>query len=154
MSADTSRSLEARGLLLLAAVVTRAMGYAEGGRLSREMGSWRVLSWALVLAFPFLLVPIFLRVREHGLHASPVAWAAFVYMGVVGMFLAFWAWYEGLALGGVGRVSQVQLLQPLLTIAAAWLLLGEHVAPSMIVAAALVVASVAAGRRASIGSSR
>jgi drug/metabolite transporter (DMT)-like permease len=71
-------------------------------------------------------------------------------MGVVSMFFAFWAWYQGLALGGVARVSQVQLLQPFLTIAASWLMLGEHIGPSTLVAALIVVATVAIGRRASI----
>jgi drug/metabolite transporter (DMT)-like permease len=66
------------------------------------------------------------------------------------MFFAFWTWYRGLALGGVARVSQVQLLQPFLTIAAAWALLGEHIAASTLVAALVVVAIVAVGRRASI----
>jgi drug/metabolite transporter (DMT)-like permease len=141
-------------LLLLAAVVTCAMGYAEGGRLSRELGGWRVISWALVLACPFLAVPVALSAGAHGLHASPGAWAALAYMGVVSMFLAFWAWYEGLASGGVARVSQVQLLQPFLSLGAAWLLLGERISPSMLVAAIFVVASVAVGRRASIASAR
>jgi len=137
-------------LLLLAAVATCAMGYAEGGRLSRELGGWRVISWALVLACPFLAIPVGLSAWKHGLHASAGAWAAFAYMGVVSMFLAFWAWYRGLALGGVARVSQVQLLQPFLTIAAAWAILGEHVSPLTLIAALVVVATVALGRRASI----
>jgi drug/metabolite transporter (DMT)-like permease len=109
-----------------------------------------VLSWALVLAAPFLAIPVGLSARTHGLHASLGAWAAFAYMGVVSMFLAFWAWYRGLALGGVARVSQVQLLQPFLTIAAAWAILGEHISPSTLVTALVVVAIVALGRRAPI----
>jgi drug/metabolite transporter (DMT)-like permease len=146
--------LTAADLLLLAAVVTCAMGYAEGGRLSRELGSWRVLSWALVLACPFLAVPVAVSVWEHGLHASLGAWAAFAYMGVVSMFLAFWAWYEGLSLGGVARVSQTQLLQVFLTLAAARFINGENIAPSMLVAATVVVACVAVARRAPIGVAR
>lgn len=141
-------------LLLLAAVVTCALGYAEGGRLSRELGSWRVLCWALVLACPFLALPAAWAASAHGLHASLGAWLAFAYMGVVSMFLAFWAWYEGLALGGVARVSQVQLLQVFMSIAAARLILGERIAPSMLVAAAFVVAAVAAGRKAAIGTAK
>ncbi len=137
-------------LLMLAAVAACAVGYAEGGRLARELGGLRVLSWALVLAAPFLAVPVGLSAWRHGLHASLGAWLAFAYMGVVSMFFAFWAWYRGLALGGVARVSQVQLLQPFLTIAAAWALLGEHIAPSTLIAALIVVAIVAVGRRASI----
>ncbi len=137
-------------LLLLAAVATCAVGYAEGGRLSRELGGWRVISWALVLASPFLSVPVAVSAWRHGLHAPAGAWAALAYMGVVSMFLAFWAWYEGLALGGVARVSQLQLLQPFMTIAFAGLALGEHISPATLVAALFVVASVALGRRSSI----
>jgi drug/metabolite transporter (DMT)-like permease len=137
-------------LLLLGAVATCSFGYAEGGNLSRELGGLRVISWALVLAAPFLAIPVVYVGWKHGLHASAGAWAAFGYMGVVSMFFAFWAWYQGLALGGVARVSQVQLLQPFLTIAASWLMLGEHIGPSTLVAALIVVATVAIGRRASI----
>jgi drug/metabolite transporter (DMT)-like permease len=141
----------ARGdLFLLAAVAACALGYAEGGRLSRELGGLRVLSWALVIAAPFLAIPVGLSAWRHGLHASIGAWAAFAYMGVVSMFFAFWAWYRGLALGGVARVSQVQLLQPFLTIAAAWAILGEHISPATLVTALVVVAIVALGRRAPI----
>lgn len=140
----------AADLLLLIAVATCALGYAEGGRLSRELGGLRVISWALLLASPFLAVPVALSARSHGLHASAGAWAAFAYMGVISMFLAFWAWYEGLAQGGVARVSQLQLLQPFLTIAASWLMLGEHISASTIVAALIVVATVAIGRRAPV----
>lgn len=141
-------------LLLLGAVVTCAAGYAEGGRLARELGGWRVISWALVLAFPFLAVPVAASVWSHGLHAPAGGWAALAYMGVVSMFLAFGLWYEGLALGGVARVSQLQLLQPFLTIVFAWAALGETHSPATLVAAIFVVASVAVGRRSSIARTR
>jgi drug/metabolite transporter (DMT)-like permease len=137
-------------LLLLGAVAACSAGYAEGGRLSRQLGGLRVLSWALVLSAPVLAIPVALTAWRHGVHASPAAWAAFGYMGVISMFLAFWAWYRGLALGGVARVSQVQLLQPFLTIAASWALLGEHITPLTYVAAAAVAGTVALGRRAPV----
>jgi drug/metabolite transporter (DMT)-like permease len=137
-------------LLLLGAVAACSAGYAEGGRLSRQLGGLRVLSWALVLSAPVLAIPVALTAWRHGVRASPAAWAAFGYMGVISMFLAFWAWYRGLALGGVARVSQVQLLQPFLTIAASWALLGEHITPLTYVAAAAVAGTVALGRRAPV----
>lgn len=144
----------AADLLLLLAVATCALGYAEGGRLSREIGGWRVISWALVLAAPFLAAPVAWSIAHHGLHASASSWAAFGYMGIVSMFLAFGIWYEALAMGGVARVSQMQLLQPFLSIGAAWALLGEHIPISTLVASALVVGTVAVGRRASIARTR
>jgi drug/metabolite transporter (DMT)-like permease len=137
-------------LLMLGAVAACSLGYAEGGRLSRQLGGLRVLSWALVLAAPVLAIPVALSAWRHGVRASPAAWAAFGYMGVISMFLAFWAWYRGLALGGIARVSQVQLLQPFLTITASWALLGEHITPRTWVAALAVAAIVAVGRRAPV----
>ncbi len=137
-------------LLLLAAVATCSLGYAEGGRLSRELGGLRVISWALVLSSPFLAIPVALSAWNHPPHASAGAWAALAYMGIVSMYLAFWAWYEGLAQGGVARVSQMQLLQPFLTLAASWLILGERISGWTLAAALIVVATVAIGRRAPI----
>ena len=128
MVVENGARLVRADVFLLLAVATCGVGYAEGGRLSRELGGWRVLSWALVLAAPFLTVPVGMSIAAHGLHASPAAWGALAYMGIVSMFLAFWAWYHALAIGGVARVSQVQLVQPFLSLAAARFLLGERVA--------------------------
>lgn len=134
---------------LLVAVAAAAIGYAEGGRLARQLGGWQTICWALVLAAPFLTVPVGLAVvGQNLLQASAVAWGGFAYVSVVSMFLAFFAWYHGLALGGIARVGQVQLLQPLLTIAASALLLGEAVSPAVLLTAALIIGTVALGRKA------
>ena len=114
------------GLLVVAAVVC-GFGYAEGGRLSRELGGLATISWSLVLASPAIAVAVTLSGLASGLHASPLAWAAFGYTGVVSMFLGFWAWYHGLALGGIARVGQVQLLQVFFTLGWAHVLLHENV---------------------------
>lgn len=135
---------------LLGAVVAAALGYAEGGRLARTMGSWQVICWALVLAAPVLLVPVVLAVQTHGIDASPQAWLGFAYVSVVSMFLGFFAWYRGLALGGVARVGQIQLLQPFLTIGASAVLLGERITTLTIVVACVVAVIVAVGRRAGV----
>ena len=137
----------ADGLLALAAIAA-AIGYAEGGRLARTMGGWQVISWALVLAAPFVLVPTLLATDSRLAAAPPAAWACFAYVSVVSMFVGFFAWYRGLALGGIAAVGQVQLLQPFLTIFASALWLGEAIDPTTFVAAALVIASIAVGRRA------
>ena len=141
------RPQPADGLLALAAI-SAAIGYAEGGRLARTLGGWQVISWALVIAAPVVLVPTLLAVDARLATASPVAWACFAYVSVVSMFLGFFAWYRGLALGGIAAVGQVQLLQPFLTIFAAALLLGESIDPATFIAAALVIAAIAMGRRA------
>jgi drug/metabolite transporter (DMT)-like permease len=116
--------------------------------LARELGGWRVICWALILAAPFLLPPTVIAVARGGVAGDGQAWAAFAYVSVVSMFLGFFAWYRGLALGGIARVGQVQLIQPVLTLAWAVLLLGETVDLPTLIAALLVVATVALGRRA------
>jgi drug/metabolite transporter (DMT)-like permease len=143
-------ALQVADLLLLGAVAAAGMGYAEGARLARELGAWQVICWALVLAAPLLVVPVVIAAWQHGLAASPAAWLGFTYVSLVSQFLGFFAWYHGLAIGGVARVGQMQLVQPFMTIAASALLLGEAITPLTIVAALLVFAAVATGRRAAV----
>ena len=138
----------ADGLLVLA-VVAAAIGYAEGARLARTMGGWQVISWSLVIAVPVVAVPTAMSVDARLLSAPASAWVGFAYVSVVSMFLGFFVWYRGLAQGGIAAVGQVQLLQPFLTIFASALLLGEQIDSATIVAAALVIASIALGRRSS-----
>lgn len=133
--------------LLLAAVVLAALGYAEGGRLARALGAWRVICWALLLAAPVLALPVGIAVARHEGAVGAGAWLGFAYVSVVSMFLGFFAWYRGLALGGVARVGQVQLAQPVLTLLWAALLLGERINPPTVLASLLVIGSVALSRR-------
>lgn len=137
------------GLVLLA-VVVGALGYAEGGALARELGGWRVICWALVLSAPLLVPVVALTWGAHVLEASPRAWLGFGYVSTVSMFLGFFAWYRAMALAGVARVSQLQLLQPLLTLAWSALLLGEEVGRGTLGAALLVVLCVLGGVRARV----
>ena len=135
-------------LALLAAVAAAALGYAEGARLSRTLGGWQVISWALVLAAPFLLWPVADAVAGVELAAVPwQAWAAFAYVAVVSQFIAFFAWYRGLALGGIAKVGQLQLLQAFFTLGFAALLNGETIGWDTLGFALAVVACVAVGRR-------
>ncbi|WP_028266759.1 DMT family transporter [Arthrobacter sp. MA-N2] len=117
--------LDSADLLLLGSVLAAAMGYAEGGLLARELGAWQTVSWALVLALPLMAGLAALSLAQQPPSATPVQWAAFGYLGIVSMFLGFFAWYRGLALGPMARVSQIQLVQPVLSICWAGLLLGE-----------------------------
>jgi drug/metabolite transporter (DMT)-like permease len=120
--------LHGADLLLLGSVAAAAVGYAEGGLLARELGAWQTVSWALVIAAPLMVVLAAVSVIQQPPAATPAQWAAFTYLGVVSMFLGFFAWYRGLAIGPMSRVSQVQLIQPVLTICWAALLLGETLA--------------------------
>jgi drug/metabolite transporter (DMT)-like permease len=137
-------------LALIGAVFSAAVGYAEGGRLARELGGWQVISWALLISVPFLLWPV-AREFSPAMWKAPVeVWISFLYVAVVSQFLAFFAWYGGMALGGVARVSQLQYLQPFFTIVASVLLLGETITLSTAIVAVLVVFTVAQGRKAPV----
>lgn len=137
--------LEVGDLYMLLAVLLAAVGYAEGGRLARELDGWRVVSWALVFSLPFALIATLLAPWPTHL-PSPAAWLAFGYVSVVSMFLGFFAWYRGLALGGVARAGQVQLVQPVLTVVWSALLLGEGLDGRTVLAALLVVIIAALSR--------
>jgi drug/metabolite transporter (DMT)-like permease len=111
------------------------------------MGGWQVICWALVIAAPVVAVPTAMSVDARVLAAPAAAWAGFAYVSVVSMFLGFFAWYRGLAQGGIAAVGQVQLVQPFLTIFASAWLLGEPIDTATIAAAGLVIAAIALGRR-------
>ena len=143
-------ALTAADAFLLIGTALCALGYAEGGALSRELGGARTISWALVLSLP-LTIPVTLVITlVVPPDASAVAWLGFGYQGAISMFLGFFAWYAGLARGGVARVGQVQLAQPLLTLLLAALVLGERLTPVMLVAGVGVLACVAATQRARV----
>ncbi|GAC1324837.1 MAG: DMT family transporter [Collimonas sp.] len=143
-------SLQVADLALLAAVVAAAMGYAEGGRMSQTMGGQQVIAWALVLALPVLLPITVWLGWQYGVSASPKAWLGFAYVSLFSMFIGFFFWYKGLALGGIARVGQVQLLQPFLTLLGAALILGEALDSSNILFALTVLVVVAFGRKMAV----
>lgn len=137
-------------LALLGAVVAAAVGYAVGAQVARSLGGWQTISWALLLTQP-LVIPLVGVQQDWRLPSAPAeAWFSFAYVAVFSQFLGFFFWYRGLALGGISKVGQVQLLQTFLTLFFAWLLLGEAITPETLVFAALVVATVALGRRAKV----
>ncbi|WP_231945157.1 DMT family transporter [Agrococcus jejuensis] len=140
-------ALHGADLLLLLAVVAAAVGYAEGGVLARELGAWQTIAWALVVASPVMAALAGSSLLVAPAVASPQAWLAFAYLSVVSMLLGFVAWYRGLAIGPMARVSQLQLVQPTLSIAWAALLLGEVITVPTIVGGAVVVACAAVAVR-------
>jgi drug/metabolite transporter (DMT)-like permease len=140
-------SLSTVDLYLLAAVVLCGLGYAEGGRLARELGGARTICWALILSLPATVTIALGAATLHPPRANAAAWAAFGYLTVISMFLGFFAWYAGLARGGIARVGQIQLGQPVLTLLWSALLLGEAVTPASIGAALLVLGCVVLTQR-------
>ncbi|WP_279482666.1 DMT family transporter [Aureimonas sp. SK2] len=134
-------------LLMVAAVLVCGLGYAEGARLSRRLGGWQVISHALVLALPAMALVAVLTLPSDWSAVGAPAWMGLAYVSVFSMLVGFVFWYRGLALGGIAGVGQLQLLQPFLGLGLAGLLLGEPVAPAMIVVTLGVVACVAGARR-------
>ncbi|HYF18697.1 MAG TPA: DMT family transporter [Ramlibacter sp.] len=137
--------LHAADLLLLGAIACAAVGYAWGARLSQHMRAEHVICWALVLSLPVTLPLGWATLPQEPV--KPAAWWAFGYVAVFSMWIGFFAWYRGLALGGTVRVSQVQLLQPFLSLFFAVPLLGERLEPATVGFALAVLATVFAGRQ-------
>ena len=134
------------GLMLLAIIVC-GLGYAEGARLSRHLGGWQVISWALVLSWP-VMGPLTLATMPSTFAGiSFGAWASLFYVSVFSMLVGFVFWYRGLALGGIAVVGQLQLLQPFFGLALASLVLHEEVSIQMLLTAVAVVFCVFAARR-------
>lgn len=135
-------------LQLLGATVICSLAYAEGGALSRTLGGPQVICWALVLAAPLTIVVTLLTLPSGGVGTD--AWLGFAYVSVISMFLGFFAWYAGLARGGVAKAGQTQLLQTPLTLVLAALVLGERIPPLAIVCTLAVLASVVGTQRARV----
>jgi drug/metabolite transporter (DMT)-like permease len=114
--------------------------------LARELGGAQTISWALVATAPVSFAVAALTWTDPG-QVGANAWLCFAYVSVISMFLGFFAWYGGLARGGVAHVSQVQLVQPLLTLLWSGLVLGEHIGAWTLLAAVAVLACVAVAQR-------
>ncbi|KKI91257.1 multidrug transporter [Bacillus sp. SA1-12] len=146
--------LQFADLALLAAVLILGLSYAEGGRLSKELGSWQVIAWSILIGAPFFMIPVGLNLKIDMLHAPLQAWVSFIYLAVVSQFLAYVAWYSGMAMGGIARVSQIQYLQPFLMILFATVFLDESITLFTIVIAVIVVFSVILGKNAPVSKKR
>ncbi|MGE3872704.1 MAG: DMT family transporter [Parvibaculaceae bacterium] len=134
-------------LLMLGAIIVCGLGYAEGARLSRRLGGWQVICWALVIALPVMgLIALYMWPQSWAGIGMP-AWIGLVYVSVFSMLVGFFFWYSGLALGGIAAVGQLQLLQPFFGLILAGLLLHEHVSPAMLIVTAGIVACVAGAKK-------
>jgi len=151
--------LQAADALLVVAVLWGGFGYVLGARLSAPQGDGRppmapqqVISWVLVVSLPATL-PLAWAIWAHHAHSAPVrlaAWGGFLYVSVFSVWLGFFAWYRGLQLGGMLRVSQVQLLQPFLSMWLAVPLLGEPLDAATIGFSLAVMATVFLSRRMAV----
>jgi len=134
-------------LLMFAAIIACGLGYAEGARLSRTLGGWQVISWALVLSLPVMVLFAFVTMPATFAGVSPPAWAGLAYVSVFSMLVGFVFWYRGLAQGGIAAVGQLQLLQPFMGLMLAAGLLGEKVSWPMAAVSVAVVVCVAGAKR-------
>jgi len=134
-------------LLMLGAIVVCGLGYAEGAKLSRRLGGWQVISWALVISLPVMGVLMVLTMPVSFAGIGRDAWIGLTYVSLFSMLIGFVFWYRGLALGGIAAVGQLQLLQPLFGLLLAATLLHETVGWSMLAVTAAVVLCVAGAKR-------
>jgi drug/metabolite transporter (DMT)-like permease len=146
----TPKGLDASAVgdaLMLAAIVVCGLGYAEGAKLSRTLGGWQVICWALVLSLPVML-PLAVVLRPASLNGiGAPAWAGLAYVSLFSMLIGFVFWYRGLAQGGIAAVGQLQLLQPFFGLTLAATLLREPVTPGMLAVTVAVILCVAGARK-------
>lgn len=142
--------LQKGDIALLAAVLLLGLSYAEGGKLSKELGSWQVIAWAILFGAPFFIIPVGLSVSTDMLQAPIEAWISLLYLAIVSQFFAYVAWYAGMSLGGIARVGQIQYLQPFLMIGFSVLFLDESITWHTVVLAFVVVICVMIGKNAPV----
>ncbi|CAI0736731.1 DMT family transporter [Serratia proteamaculans] len=134
-------------LLMVAAVLLCGLGYAEGAMLTRKLGGWQVISWALVVALPLTAMVAIGAAPADWPQVSVGAWLSLGYISLFSMWIGFIFWYRGLALGGIAAVGQLQLLQPFFGLALAGLVLHETIQPSMLAVMAGVLVCVYGAKR-------
>jgi drug/metabolite transporter (DMT)-like permease len=140
-------SLQKADLSLFIAIISVSIGYAIGGKLSKELGGWQVICWALVISLPFIIIPV-INYAPHNLLNLPISvYLSFLYLALISQLFGFFVWYKGLAMGGIARVSQIQLLQTFITIGASVILLNEKINFQMIIFSILVVGTVWVGKK-------
>jgi drug/metabolite transporter (DMT)-like permease len=147
---DGGFALHIGDVYLFGALIAAAMGYAAGGSLSRELGGWQVICWSLVIALPLTIPGTFLFWPSDIDTVSNATWLSFAYLALMSQFIGFFFWNRGLAIGGVARVGQVQLLQTFITLGAAAVINRESIGFLTIAFAILVGLCVWFGRRAKI----
>jgi drug/metabolite transporter (DMT)-like permease len=134
-------------LLMLAAVIVCGLGYAEGAALTRTLGGWQVICWALILSLPVMLPAAWLTQPATLVDISAQTWCALGYVSLFSMLIGFIFWYNGLARGGIAAVGQLQLLQPFFGLALSALLLNERVSPLMLLVTLGVILCVIGSRK-------
>ncbi|RLZ09473.1 DMT family transporter [Acinetobacter sp. 2JN-4] len=134
-------------IFMLLAIILCGFGYAEGGKLSKHLGGWQVICWALILMLPVMLVISYFYMP---ISFEQISWSAalgLAYVSIFSMLIGFFFWYKGLALGGIAAVGQLQLLQPIFGLAIAAVILHEQVSMTMLVVTIAVIACVTCAKK-------
>ena len=147
-------SLHLADAFLLMAMLCASLGYIGGARLTPSLGAERVICWVLVLSLPITVPMTWLNLPSNLTAIHPSSWWAFAYVAVFSMWLGFFAWYRGLAVGGAVRVSQVQLVQPFLSLLFAIPLLGEKIDTMTLAFGLAVIATVFIGKKMPVHSAQ
>lgn len=134
-------------MLMILAILVCGLGYAEGATLSRRLGGWQVISWALILSLPIMAAIALFTWPNTWSNIGAPAWLGLAYVSIFSMLVGFVFWYRGLALGGIAGVGQLQLLQPFFGFLLAAIFLGEPIAWAMIASTVVVVVCVAGAKR-------
>lgn len=134
-------------IYMILAILVGSLGYAEGGKLAKELGGVKVISWALVMGGPCFLPIMWIYWPDNFSHASLSSWGALVYVALFSQLIGFFFWYKGLAQGGIARISQLQLIQPLLGIMLSAIILQEIIEPILLTVAFATISCVWMGRR-------
>lgn len=140
-------SSPAGDILMLLSVILCGLGYAEGGKLSKTLGGWQVISWALVFSLPIALPLTYIFVPTTVAHVSIGAWTSLAYVSLFSMFIGFIFWYKGLAQGGIASIGQLQLLQPFFGLILAASLLHEEVSIGMLFVTIGVIVCVGGAKK-------
>ncbi|RUY32862.1 DMT family transporter, partial [Mesorhizobium sp. M7A.F.Ca.US.001.04.1.1] len=73
--------------LMLAAIIACGLGYAEGAALSRRLGGWQVICWALVLSLPVMLVLTLMTMPPSFDGVGVSAWMGLAYVSLFSMLI-------------------------------------------------------------------
>nr|WP_241608502.1 DMT family transporter [Rosenbergiella australiborealis] len=134
-------------LLMLSAIIVCGLGYAEGAKLSRMLGGWQVICWSLIIALPCMLFATYVTLPQHFAAITTTSWLALGYVSLFSMLLGFIFWYNGLAIGGITAVGQLQLLQPFIGLALSALLLHEKITFTMLLVSVGVIICVVGAKK-------
>ncbi|TCM66417.1 EamA-like transporter family protein [Acinetobacter calcoaceticus] len=147
LQGDQGHLLGPGDLLMILAIIVCGLSYAEGGRLAKTLGGWQVICWALVISLPLMLLLSFYYLPKQWSTVPISAYAGLLYVSLFSMLIGFFFWYKGLALGGIAKVGQIQLLQPFIGLVFSAIILGESVTLGMIAVSMAVMLCVLMAKR-------